>query len=55
VFPDRPPVLFNFEDPEEMLRQQKLLQEEMERRTAAQSLQAQRPEKPQAAQDPIRQ
>lgn len=31
VFPDRPPLVLNFEDPQDMLRKQELLQEEMEK------------------------
>ena len=31
VFPDRPPLVLNFEDPQDMLRKQQLLQEEMEK------------------------
>ena len=31
VFPDRPPMVLNFEDPQDMLRKQQMLQEEMEK------------------------
>ncbi len=31
VFPDRPPLVLNFEDPQDMLRKQQLLHEEMEK------------------------
>jgi hypothetical protein len=35
VFPGEPPLLLNFEDPEEMARKQQLVREEMRRRTEA--------------------
>lgn len=53
VFPGEDPVLLNFEDPEDMLRQQQKIKEEMDRRSAA-AQSAQRPEKPGTAEDPIR-
>jgi hypothetical protein len=43
VFPDRDPVVLNFEDPEDMVRQQQWVREEMRRRTEQESLQAQDP------------
>ena len=36
VFPDRPPVVLNFEDPEDMLRQQQQAEEEIARRDGIQ-------------------
>ncbi len=45
VFPDAPPLVLNFEDPEDMLRKQELLSEEMARREAEQNgLQARQPD-----------
>ncbi len=35
IFPDLPPVVMNYEDPEEMVRQRQLAEEEAERRHAA--------------------
>jgi hypothetical protein len=35
VFPNEPPLLLNYEDPEDMLRQVKMLQEEIARRAKA--------------------
>jgi hypothetical protein len=35
VFPDQPPLIQNFEDPADMMRKQQLVQQEMERRAAA--------------------
>lgn len=46
VFDNEPPLLLNFEDPEDMLRKQELVREEMERRANPQ------PEQPQQAQQP---
>ena len=43
ALPDWPPTLLNFEDPTDMLRQQQLLQEEIQRRQANANLQVQRP------------
>ena len=40
VFPDRDPVVLNFEDPEDMVRQQQWVREEMRRRTEQEGLQA---------------
>ena len=37
VFPDRPPVILNFEDPEDMMRQQQMAEEELARRDAQQN------------------
>lgn len=46
VFKDKPPLLLNFEDPEEMLRKQQWVQEEMRRRAEQRNLQAQGEEIP---------
>ena len=45
VFPGEPPLLLNFEDPEDMFRKQQWVREEMRRRMAAGDLQAQGEEK----------
>jgi hypothetical protein len=51
VFPGEPPVVLNFEDPEEMLRQQQWIREEMRRRMEKEDggLQAKRQENPEKA------
>ncbi|OHB82221.1 MAG: hypothetical protein A2W31_02670 [Planctomycetes bacterium RBG_16_64_10] len=49
IFPDRPPVQLNFEDPQEMLRQQKLVEHEAIQRAGQQERQASRS----ADQDPF--
>ena len=54
TIPGMSPVFLNFEDPQEMLRQQQLLQDEMRRRTAQGHSQAQRPEGPPTGENPIR-
>ena len=54
VIPGMSPTFLNFEEPQEMLRQQQLLQEEMRRRTAEGQSQAQRPEGPPTGENPIR-
>ena len=54
TIPGMSPTFLNFEDPQEMLRQQQLLQEEMRRRTAESQSQAQRPEGPPTGENPIR-
>lgn len=54
VFPGERPVLLNFEDPEDMLRQQQSLQEEMRRRTATAPTQAQRLQSPEKPDEPLR-
>ena len=41
VFPGEPPLLLNFEDPEEMLRKQEWVQQEIRRRAQQENLQAQ--------------
>jgi hypothetical protein len=41
VFPDRDPVVLNFEDPEDMMRQQQWVREEMRKRIEQEGLQAQ--------------
>ncbi len=48
VFPDEPPLLLNFEDPEDMFRKQQWVREEMRRRMAEEDseMQAQGGEKP---------
>jgi hypothetical protein len=51
VFADQPPLFLNFEDPEDMLRKQQMLQAEIERRAQPAELQASQPE---AASDPAR-
>jgi len=43
VFEDQPPLFLNFEDPEDMLRKQELVQEEMMRRADQESRQARQP------------
>lgn len=43
IFEDQKPLLLNFEDPADMLRKQKLAEEEMARRTEGKSLEAKRP------------
>jgi hypothetical protein len=44
VFEGEPPLLLNFEDPEEMLRKQQWVEEEIHRRDRQENSQAQRPE-----------
>jgi hypothetical protein len=51
VFPDQPPLFLNFEDPEDMIRKQEMLQEEMARRSQSPELQAREPD---GAADPAR-
>ena len=46
IFPDEPPLLLDFENPEEMLQQQRLAEEEMQRRASGAATQAQQPAKP---------
>jgi len=46
VFADQPPLFLNFEDPEDMLRKQQMLQAEIERRSQPAELQASQPENP---------
>lgn len=46
VFADQPPLFLNFEDPEDMLRKQQMLQAEIERRSQPAELQASQPETP---------
>jgi hypothetical protein len=56
VFPGEPPLLLNFEDPEDMVRQQEMLREELTRR-AAQGQQGQEPlqaKQPENSQQEIR-
>jgi len=43
VFADQPPLFLNFEDPEDMLRKQQMLQAEIERRSQPAELQAAQP------------
>jgi hypothetical protein len=43
IFPDRPPVVLNFEDPEDMMRQQQAAEAEMARRDATQNPAAKKP------------
>ncbi|MBX3413013.1 MAG: hypothetical protein KF708_10025 [Pirellulales bacterium] len=43
VFEDQPPLFLNFEDPEDMLRKQQMLQAEIERRSQPATLQAAQP------------
>jgi hypothetical protein len=43
VFDDAPPLILNFEDPDDMQRKQKLLAQEMMRRAKAESSQARQP------------
>jgi hypothetical protein len=45
VFPGEPPLLLNFEDPDDMFRKQQWVREEIRRRTEAASLQAHGDEK----------
>lgn len=54
MFSDRPPTFLNFEDPEDMLRQQQMLQEELQRRATEAKAQVQRPEPPESGKNPIR-
>ena len=54
TIPGAPPTFLNFEDPQEMLRQQQLLQEEMRRRAARTQSQAERPQEPPTGGNPIR-
>ncbi|HEX4148657.1 MAG TPA: hypothetical protein VHY20_06705 [Pirellulales bacterium] len=49
IFEDQPPLLLNFEDPEEMIRKQRVAEEEMQRRAQTAS-QAKRPASPSAPQ-----
>jgi len=49
-----PPTLLNFEDPQDMVRQQQLLLEEKRRRNAERQSQAQRPPGPPGEENPIR-
>jgi hypothetical protein len=49
IFEDQPPLLLNFEDPEDMIRKQRLAEEELQRRAQAGS-QAKRPAAPTATQ-----
>jgi hypothetical protein len=46
IFPGEPPLLLNFEDPEDMFRKQQWVREEIRRRSEAAGLQAQSGEKP---------
>ncbi len=48
VLPDKPPTFLNFEDLEDMFRQQQMLAEELQRRAAAANSQAQRPQAPES-------
>jgi hypothetical protein len=41
VFPDEPPLVYNFEDPEEMVKKQQWIREEIRRRSEKENLQAQ--------------
>jgi len=54
VFPGEPPLLLNFEDPQDMLRKQQWVREEIRRRTEAGGLQAQGDEKQEKQEKPIR-
>lgn len=40
VFPDQPPLILNFEDPEDMTRKQQMVEQEMQRRAAAEAKQS---------------
>ena len=44
VFPGEPPLLLNFEDPDDMIRKQQMLREEIQRRSQKPSQQARQPE-----------
>jgi len=46
IFPDQDPVLLDFEDPQQMLEQQRLAEEEAIRRANQQNAQARKPEDP---------
>jgi hypothetical protein len=46
VFEGEPPLLLNFEDPDEMLRKQELVKQEADRRAQQEGLRAQQAEKP---------
>jgi hypothetical protein len=46
VFEGEPPLLLNFEDPEDMIRQQQMLKEEIVRRAQQEAQQAQQPGQP---------
>jgi len=54
VFPGEPPLLLNFEDPQDMLRKQQWVREEIRRRTEAGGLQAQGDEKQEKQEKSIR-
>jgi hypothetical protein len=54
VFPGEPPLLLNFEDPQDMARKQKWVREEMRRRAEAGGLQAQGAEKQEKQEKSIR-
>jgi hypothetical protein len=55
VFEDLPPLLLNFEDPEDMLAKQEMVAKELERRaTAGQAAAPQTARQPAAPQQPAR-
>ena len=46
IFPDQPALVLNFEDPEDMIRQQELVEAERRRRSEAATLEARKPDDP---------
>jgi hypothetical protein len=44
IFPGEPPLVLNFEDPDDMLKKQQLVRDEIRRRTENENLQAKEPE-----------
>ena len=46
LFPNEPPLLLDFEDPEDMMRQQRMAEEEIQRRAKAADVQASKDPKP---------
>jgi hypothetical protein len=54
VFPGEPPLLLNFEDPQDMVRKQQWVREEIRRRAEVGGLQAQGAEKPEKQEKSVR-
>ena len=46
IFPDQPALVLNFEDPEDMIRQQELVEAQRRRRSEAATLEARKPDDP---------
>ena len=46
VFPDQDPIVLNFEDPQEMLRKQRMAEEDSARRSQPDQIEARKPEDP---------